>query len=85
MEQHPLSKMDLADLDEALAQDADGSWGIAVQRYLADWKAKIQAELNKGLPKEDFESLNKLAKGMESADRILLFLIATKANRSQVR
>lgn len=85
MDQDTLLKIDHADLDEALARDADGSWGIMVQKYLADWKSKVQAELNKGLPKDEFESLSCLAKGMESADRILLFLIATKANRSQVR
>ena len=74
------TKVDLPDLEEALSNDRDGSFGISVQKYLADWKVRIQAELNRGLPASEFQALTLLSKGMESADRILLFLIATKSH-----
>jgi hypothetical protein len=79
------SKIDTPDLDDALARDQDGSFGIVLQKYLAEWKSKVQAEMSRGVPAAEYQALSQLAKGMESADRILLFLIATKTSRTKAR
>ncbi len=67
--------VDQPDFDEALRNDSDGSFKVAVESYLSEWKALVAADLSRGLPPVEYEALTLFSESLETASKVTEFLI----------
>jgi hypothetical protein len=76
--------IDTPDLEAALLNDADGGFYGNVTSYLQTWKSKVAQHLTEGVSRDDFNRLNRLAEGIETAEKVLNFFVKMKpANNSK--
>jgi hypothetical protein len=72
------SLIDTSDLEAALLNDADGEFYKNVTSYLQTWKTKVAQHLTEGVSREDFSRLNRLAEGIETAEKVINFFVKMK-------
>jgi hypothetical protein len=70
--------IDTPDLEAALLNDGDGKFYENVSSYLQTWKTKVSQHLTEGVSRDDFTRLNRLAEGIETAERVLNFFVKMK-------
>lgn len=69
------ARIDIPDLVEALSSDADGSLHTDASAYLEAWKTRIKSCQDAGLSSGEFEDLDRLAKSIQAAGRVLEFFV----------
>lgn len=74
-----LKAIDNPDLENALQADQDGSLQRSIVAYLDEWKQKIADAQREGLPREEFEQLNRLNVSIATAERVVDFFAKIRA------
>lgn len=69
------SRIDTADLLEALAADKDGVFYGELTAYLEAWKGRVKSWQDAGVSRGEFDDLSRLSDSLQTAGRVLEFFV----------